>query len=310
MTASAPECVALAEGLREVRARTGLSLVALAERTAYSKSSWERYLNGKKPVPRQAVEALCATAGEPAGRLLALWELADAEWSGRARHSRPAVPPRPGPVSPPEATVGAVATAATAATAGAVATAANAATAATVATAGDVGGVTGTPGRARPWRLLTVGVGAAAVAAVAVAAAPSVLGQGAGHPTSLASPVLDPAPGCRGKTCEGKDPGPMSCALPGRVESLGPQRRTRTGAGVEIRYSGVCAAAWGRIWHAEVGDAIEVSAPGSRPRRVAVRNTADTGAYRFTMMVGGADRTGLRLCFIPADGTGRECFDY
>ncbi|MEU2213130.1 helix-turn-helix domain-containing protein [Streptomyces hygroscopicus] len=292
MTASAPECVALAEGLREVRARTGLSLVALAERTAYSKSSWERYLNGKKPVPRQAVEALCATAGEPAGRLLALWELADAEWSGRARHSRPAVPPPPAPVSPPEATAGAVATAANA------------------ATAGDVGGVTGAPGRARPWRLLTVGVGAAAVAAVAVAAAPSVLGPGAGHPTSLASPVLDPAPGCRGKTCEGKDPGPMSCALPGRVESLGPQRRTRTGAGVEIRYSDVCAAAWGRIWHAKVGDAIEVSAPGSRPRRVAVRNTADTGAYRFTMMVGGADRTGLRLCFIPADGTGRECFDY
>ncbi|MFF5673666.1 helix-turn-helix domain-containing protein [Streptomyces hygroscopicus] len=292
MTASAPECVALAEGLREVRARTGLSLVALAERTAYSKSSWERYLNGKKPVPRQAVEALCATAGEPAGRLLALWELADAEWSGRARHSRPAVPPPPAPVSPPEATAGAAATAANA------------------ATAGDVGGVTGAPGRARPWRLLTVGVGAAAVAAVAVAAAPSVLGPGAGHPTSLASPVLDPAPGCRGKTCEGKDPGPMSCALPGRVESLGPQRRTRTGAGVEIRYSDVCAAAWGRIWHAKVGDAIEVSAPGSRPRRVAVRNTADTGAYRFTMMVGGADRTGLRLCFIPADGTGRECFDY
>lgn len=87
MTGGAPECAALAEGLRAVRARTGLSLVALAERTAYSKSSWERYLNGKKPVPRQAVEALCATAGEPSGRLLALWELADAEWSGRARLS-------------------------------------------------------------------------------------------------------------------------------------------------------------------------------------------------------------------------------
>ncbi|GGY13608.1 hypothetical protein GCM10010358_77340 [Streptomyces minutiscleroticus] len=63
MTSGAPECAALAEGLRAVRARTGPSLVALAERTAYSKSSWERYLNGKKPVPRQAVEALCATAG-------------------------------------------------------------------------------------------------------------------------------------------------------------------------------------------------------------------------------------------------------
>ena len=101
MTGPAPECVALAEGLREMRARTGLSLAALAERTAYSKSSWERYLNGKKPVPRQAVETLCAMAKEPAGRLLALWELADTEWSGRARHTRPPAQSPPPPTFPP-----------------------------------------------------------------------------------------------------------------------------------------------------------------------------------------------------------------
>src|SRR5689334_439692 len=100
MTTPAPECVALAEGLRQVRARTGLSLAALAERTVYSKSSWERYLNGKTPPPRHAVEELCAIAREPAGRLLALWELADAEWSGRARQTRPAAP-TPLPVSAP-----------------------------------------------------------------------------------------------------------------------------------------------------------------------------------------------------------------
>ncbi|WP_406530963.1 helix-turn-helix domain-containing protein, partial [Streptomyces sp. I8-5] len=95
----------LAERLREIRERSGLSLAALAARTPYSKSSWERYLNGKKPVPRQAVEALCALTGTPAGRLLALWELADAEWSGRARPvpvseepDRPAAE-RPAPVS-------------------------------------------------------------------------------------------------------------------------------------------------------------------------------------------------------------------
>ncbi|MER6311075.1 helix-turn-helix transcriptional regulator, partial [Streptomyces sp. NPDC001657] len=72
--------------MRELRGRTGLSLAALAARTPYSKSSWERYLNGKKLPPRDAVEALCRLAGEPAGRLLALWELADAAWSGRAAH--------------------------------------------------------------------------------------------------------------------------------------------------------------------------------------------------------------------------------
>ncbi|MEV0369938.1 DUF2690 domain-containing protein [Streptomyces sp. NPDC050636] len=79
------ECARLAEGMRELRARTGLSLAALAARTPYSKSSWERYLNGKKLPPRDAVEALCRLAGEPPGRLVALWELADAAWSGRGR---------------------------------------------------------------------------------------------------------------------------------------------------------------------------------------------------------------------------------
>ncbi|WP_190139487.1 helix-turn-helix domain-containing protein, partial [Streptomyces longispororuber] len=79
-----PACLPLAAALRELRERTGLSLEALGRRTAYSRSSWERYLNGKKPVPRKAVLALCALAEEPPGRLLALWELADAAWSGRS----------------------------------------------------------------------------------------------------------------------------------------------------------------------------------------------------------------------------------
>ncbi|MEU0275571.1 helix-turn-helix domain-containing protein, partial [Streptomyces sp. NPDC006307] len=73
-----------------MREATGLSLAALAARTPYSKSSWERYLNGKTPVPRPAVEALCAMAMEPPERLLALWELADAAWSGRAAPPEPA----------------------------------------------------------------------------------------------------------------------------------------------------------------------------------------------------------------------------
>ncbi|MFI5799826.1 helix-turn-helix domain-containing protein [Streptomyces sp. NPDC051677] len=272
MTGPAPECAALAEGLRHLRARTGLTLVALAERTAYSKSSWERYLNGKAPAPRQAVEALCAMAGEPAGRLLALWELADAEWSGRAASLRSAPSPRFRPQESPRTGVAA----------------------------------TGTPGRRR-WPF-AVGAGAAAVTAAAMLVL-SVGGPGAGRqPTSLASPVLNPAPGCEGKGCDGKDPEAMACGLPGRVDSLEPQHRTGTGAGVEIRYSEVCAAGWGRIWHARVGDAIEVSAPGARPRRVVVRNAAETALYRFTPMIGDPARTDLRLCFIPAHSSARECF--
>ncbi|KOG88513.1 hypothetical protein ADK38_19375, partial [Streptomyces varsoviensis] len=90
MPGAAPECARLAESLRRLKERTGLSLAGLAAKTAYSRSSWERYLNGKKLPPRQAVEALCRLAGEPLGRTVALWELADLEWSGRAARAEPA----------------------------------------------------------------------------------------------------------------------------------------------------------------------------------------------------------------------------
>ncbi|MGP4008833.1 DUF2690 domain-containing protein [Streptomyces sp. 4N124] len=83
-SAPSPERARLTTALRELKARTGLSLAGLEDRTPYSKSSWERYLNGKTMPPRQAVQALCRLAGEPEGRPLALWEIAEAEWRGRA----------------------------------------------------------------------------------------------------------------------------------------------------------------------------------------------------------------------------------
>ncbi|MEV5506414.1 helix-turn-helix domain-containing protein [Streptomyces orinoci] len=87
------ECTLLAGELRELRERSGLSLAALAGRTPYSKSCWERYLNGKKLPPRQAVDALCAVTGEPPGRLLAIRELAEQAWSVRAAPPPPAPEP-------------------------------------------------------------------------------------------------------------------------------------------------------------------------------------------------------------------------
>ncbi|MFE6622904.1 helix-turn-helix domain-containing protein [Streptomyces sp. NPDC008086] len=270
MTTPAPECAALAEGLRAMRARTGLSLAALAERTPYSKSSWERYLNGKLPAPRQAVEALCAMADEPPGRLLALWELADAEWSGRARSTAPP-PTTPGPGAP----------------------------------AADQ--TVTRPRQARRRHRLALGAGVG-VAAAAITAALWLPDQTSGPPTMLYSPTLDPAPGCHGEACDGKDPDRMACGLPGRADALGSPHRTRTGAHVEIRYSTVCAATWGRVWHTRVGDTVEISAPGARPRRVVIRTTAETSVYRFTPMLGGDHRTDLRLCFLPKDDTARECY--
>ncbi|MDQ1049545.1 helix-turn-helix transcriptional regulator [Streptomyces sp. V4I2] len=70
----------LVEQLRDLKDRTGLSLAELARRTAYSKSSWQRYLSGTKQPPRGAVQALCRVAGADQARLLALWELAHSTW--------------------------------------------------------------------------------------------------------------------------------------------------------------------------------------------------------------------------------------
>jgi hypothetical protein len=88
-----PEVRHFVEQLRLLKDRTGLSLVALGARTAYSKSSWQRYLNGTQPPPRQAVVALCRVAGEDAERFGVRWELAVGVWP------RPATAP-PTPSSP------------------------------------------------------------------------------------------------------------------------------------------------------------------------------------------------------------------
>jgi hypothetical protein len=85
-----PEVRHFVEQLRLLKDRTGLSLVALGARTAYSKSSWHRYLNATQPPPRQAVVALCRVAGENPERHGVRWELAVQAWPRPA-----AVPGRP-----------------------------------------------------------------------------------------------------------------------------------------------------------------------------------------------------------------------
>ncbi|MEO3755045.1 peptidoglycan-binding protein [Streptomyces sp. B6B3] len=62
--------------MRQLKDRSGLSLAALAAKTASSRSSWERYLNGKAVPPPQAVEALARVSGTDPAPLLALWEVA------------------------------------------------------------------------------------------------------------------------------------------------------------------------------------------------------------------------------------------
>ncbi|MFC7307394.1 helix-turn-helix domain-containing protein [Streptomyces monticola] len=73
--------------LRRIKDHSGLGLATLAARTAYSRSSWDRYLNGKALPPAEAVEALArACAADPA-RLLAQREVAAEAWGTTGQES-------------------------------------------------------------------------------------------------------------------------------------------------------------------------------------------------------------------------------
>ncbi|MFF4349249.1 DUF2690 domain-containing protein [Streptomyces sp. NPDC001530] len=273
----------LAAELRALRQRTGLSLAGLAHRTPYSKSSWWRYLNGSAPVPRQAVEALCRLAGETSQRPVALWELADAEWSGRTgegssadasatdadrERTEPAdagqreEAPAESPESPESPKAGR---------------------------------------SARRVTALVVGIAVALAVGVAVG---TVRPQGGEVSPGEATTVSVPSPGCRGQACGGGDPQSMACGRDARTLA---GRRTRTGAGLEIRFSARCDAAWARIWQTRVGDRVEITAPGSPPQQAAVADKFDAEGYLFTQMVPARQPSALRACLMPASGDAREC---
>jgi transcriptional regulator with XRE-family HTH domain len=60
--------------MRRIREASGLSFGGLASRTHYSRSSWERFLNGKQIPSRVAVVELARVIGDDPGPLLELWD--------------------------------------------------------------------------------------------------------------------------------------------------------------------------------------------------------------------------------------------
>lgn len=267
----------LAAALRELRARTGLSLVALSERTPYSKSSWERYLNGKSLPPRQAVQELCRLANEPHGRLLALWEIAESGWSGRAAPPAPAPAPASAEEPPPELRKP------------------------------PRPAATGRRPSRRGGRLMAVLVAAYAVIVGGLALVFFLLTdrQAPEEPLSDSAPY-SLAPQCHGASCEGRDPMRLICGIgPDTLTTY----RTATGAHVELRYSEKCGATWARVWGARIGDLVEVTAVGPT-RDVRIKDTADTETYVYTRMTAADPGGTVRACFRPTSADGeRECVE-
>ncbi|MFJ9663852.1 DUF2690 domain-containing protein [Streptomyces sp. NPDC101219] len=67
--------------LRRVVDRSGLSVASVSDRTGYSKTSWERYLNGRLLAPKGAIVALAEVTGTNPMHLTTMWELAERAWS-------------------------------------------------------------------------------------------------------------------------------------------------------------------------------------------------------------------------------------
>ncbi|WP_086562352.1 helix-turn-helix domain-containing protein [Streptomyces africanus] len=67
--------------LRRLVDRSGLSIASVADRTGYSKTSWERYLNGRLLAPKGAIVALAEVTGTNPMHLTTMWELAERAWS-------------------------------------------------------------------------------------------------------------------------------------------------------------------------------------------------------------------------------------
>ncbi|MEG3626818.1 helix-turn-helix domain-containing protein [Streptomyces poriticola] len=303
---TAPE---LSEELRRLRKLNGLTLAALAKRTNYSKSSWERYLNGKVIPPESAVLAFARTVGVRPEALLVLRDAAESaeRASGPAGGGDPdvrddtAVPDEtaapggetrraPREAAPDDRTGEA---AAAGPAAGAVATVTSD-TAGDAAPGGGDGGGDGRPGPrgagARPWRKGLLFAGVAGFGAALGLAVGIPLGQERADGDRRTSAVS----GCIGSECREKDPQRLNCHI-GVWTAAAAQRGDIY---LELRYSPGCRAAWARITEAGVGDVARVETEHGVTQERAISYDGDT----YSPMVEAPYPAAVRACAELLDG--------
>jgi transcriptional regulator with XRE-family HTH domain len=279
MTGSPPECERLAARLRALRDRSRLTLSVLATESAYSKSSWQRWLAGHALPPWPAVSALCRLAEEPEPGIRALWELAEAAWSRRTATGAARPADMTGRTPQRARSIDAVMTGKPPAS--------------------------GTPDASLTRRHRTWLVGAAAAAAIAVLGAGIVaLLPGADRAASGATAGFHV--GCTGTACDGKDPGPVLCGVEPKTLL---HAQTPTGVGLEIRYNPLCRAAWARVWNAPVGSTLTFTTPGRPAQRVTVARADGTDPFVYTGLAAVAGRgSTMRACVAPPSGSAPTCY--
>lgn len=273
-------CSRLVTGLRGLKDRSGLNLTELAEATAISRSSWERYLNGKQFPPRHAVRAICRAAQETEDELLAQWAVADAAWSGRGH----AMAPGSDPTSPPSVGIGTAVPDSRPAT-----------------------------GPSRPVRRallaasalidkrpMSTAVGVFLLCAAMLTPAVVIHASRATGPLTAARPPI-----CRLRSCQGRNPRTTACEDPVTTAS----HTAADGTRLEVRFSPSCQAGWIRAWPTHPGFRIEITGPDARPRSAVETARPADNEVTTTTMIAAPRPSDLRACYYPSTGRpGRECF--
>ncbi|MFI1866336.1 helix-turn-helix domain-containing protein [Streptomyces jumonjinensis] len=330
-----PEVREFAEQLRRLVDRSGLSIAAVSDHTGYSKTSWERYLNGRILAPKRAVVALAEVTGTSPIHLTTLWELAERAWSrAEARHDRTMEQIR---ISQAREALGGYESAGGGGRPpygeqpAHVAAGAPAQGQADSAAAGRSGGpgrrrAAPSPGghRAAPGggsgpargggKRKTIMLLAGAVAALAVIVlAVLLVGSDDGGKEVKAAPQASPSPSaeaassapavktkCTGEECVGGDPQAMGCG--GELAETVSSAKLGT-ARVEVRYSKACGAAWARLTDAAPGDAVAISVGGKGVQNGLVK--AESEAY--TMMTAVPEGAMAEACATAKATGARAC---
>jgi transcriptional regulator with XRE-family HTH domain len=273
-----PSARSLVDELRAIRDRSGLSLSQLSARTHYSKSSWERWLNGKRPITPQALASLSACADFDVAKLETLLAQASVEWTDST--AEPASAPTGLSQSSPAAPAAAGADP-------------DAAAASALSPAR----------RLRP--VLSMG----AIAAILVGGGAAWLSGGPGSGTkaagsassSAASPLHSssptPAPPCQGIGCAGKDPQSTGCVTDSHVLTTSNVGRVV----IYIHYSPRCQAAWGGLTDGAKGDTATITT-GTGDQQTALIHW---GYDNYSMMVDASGpKATLQVCGKQPLGSG------
>lgn len=298
----------LSAEMRRIKEVSQLSFGGLADRTHYSRSSWERFLNGKQLPTTVAVEQLAAVAGTDPGPLLAL--LAEA-----------AAAPAGGAAPVPAATSGEETGTTRPKVSRAVKEVKAVRAAPGEASAPPEGDDTGPRARST-WRRRSAVIGYIAAGALMGSVATGVVlplvtdaehgadtsasgtrgtGKG-GEDTDLVPGAGDIQVKCSSDTCIRNDPQAMECQWDAETVKSTFLR----GMHIQLRYSAACQAVWGRIEGGAVGDKVTIRDAGGHELEALIRFEHDS----YTKMLAvspEAPLAAMSVCGVIPKEKQRQC---